>query len=180
MHDSVLRKSSILLFACCALALSGIPPVAAAHDAKPAAMPTAPSAGKALICIYRPSKFVGTASHDTLFVNRVFLAKLLNSEYACTEVAPGTVIVSGVPKMYYGGVIMSSAAALKDVDKKENERYRLDAEAGKAYYFKWSSEAMTTGVKVMLMDPVTAVKEMSKLHPSKPPEDKDKGKPEQQ
>ena len=38
---------------------------------------------------------------------------------------------------------------------------------------------MATGAKVTPEDPSVAVKEMSKLHPSKPPEDKDKEKQEQ-
>jgi hypothetical protein len=143
---------------------------AAAQDATPAAPPTAPSPGKALICIYRTSRFVGSAAHDNLFVNGVPLATLLNGEYACTEAPPGTVVVSGLPKMYYGGVIQSTGAALNDATKKENERIRFDAEADKAYYMKWTSEAMASGIKVTLVDAGTATKEMKKLHRSKPPE----------
>ena len=36
-------------------------------------------------------------------------AKLLNGEYAFMEVPPGTVVVSGLPKMYYGSLISPPA-----------------------------------------------------------------------
>lgn len=170
---SAFRLSATILLGCCALALSSHPPVAAAQDSKPAAMapmPAAPSAGKAFICIFRTSRFTGSAAHDNLYVNGVFLARLLNGEYAWTEAAPGTVVITGLPKMYYGGVIQTTGAALNDARKKENERIRFDAEAGKTYYLKWTSGAMATGIKVTPVDEATGAKEMSKLHPSKAPE----------
>ncbi len=37
---------------------------------------------------------------------------------------------------------------------------------------------MATGIKVTLQDPLVGAREMSKLHLSKPPEDKDQEKPE--
>jgi hypothetical protein len=171
------RASALLLLAGCALAFSGAQRAEAQAD-KATAMPTTPSAGKALICIFRVYRFTGSASHDNLFVNGVFLARLLNDEYACTEAAPGTVVVSGLPKMYYGSVIQSAGAALNDARKKENERARFEAEAGKTYYMKWTAGAMATGIKVTPVDEVTGSREMSKLHPSKPPEDKDNEKQE--
>ena len=162
-----------ILLASCALALLATPAIAAAQDSKPAAPPTTPSAGKALVCLYRLSKAVGSAAHDSLFVNGVFLATLLNGEYDCVETPPGTVVVSGTSKMYYGpSVIMSSAAAITDAQKKENERIRFEAEAGKTYYMRWTSGMFATGVKVTPVDEATGAKEMSKLHVSKPPEAK--------
>ncbi|MGO9638678.1 MAG: DUF2846 domain-containing protein [Terracidiphilus sp.] len=165
------------MLACCALAFTSAPPVAAAKDA-PAVLP-APSKGKAIVCIYRVYRFTGSASHDHLYINGVFLAKLLNSEYAFMEVSPGTVVVSGVPDMYYGGITQSVGAALAEARKKENERIRFEAEAGKTYYLKWTAEPMGTGIKVTPEDSSVGAKEMSKLHLSKPPEDQDKGKQEQ-
>jgi hypothetical protein len=170
------RSAATLLLACFALALSGTLPSVAAKDA-PSALP-APSAGKALTCIYRVSRFTGSASHDHLYVNGVFLAKLLNSEYAFMEVSPGTVVVSGVPDMYYGGIIQSTGAALSAARKKENERIRFEAEAAKTYYLKWTAEPMGTGIKVTPEDPSVGAKEMSKLHLSKPPDEKDSEKQE--
>jgi hypothetical protein len=174
------RLSIAPLLACCALMLSVGAQVAAAQgttDAKPQPPPTKPTAGNALICIYRLTRIVGSATHDSLFVNGVFLATLHSGEYACTEVAPGTVVVSGTPKMYYGpSVIMSSAAALTDATKKENERIRIEVEAGKTYYLKWTSGVFATGVKVTPVDEATGAKEMSKLHPSKAPEVKSEKK----
>jgi hypothetical protein len=166
------RSTATILLAYCALALIGAPPVAAAKDA-PAVLP-APSAGKAIICIYRVYRFTGSASHDHLFVNGVFLAKLLNSEYAFMEVASGTVVVSGLPDMYYGGITQSVGAALAESRKKENERYKFEAEAGKTYFLKWTAGAMGTEIKVTPEDPSVGAKEMSKLHLSKPPDAKDK------
>jgi len=147
--------------------LLGLDALAHADGVKP---PTGPSAGKALVCIYRVYRFTGSASHDSLFVNETPVGTLLNSEYACTEVAPGTVVIAGLPKMYYGGVTQSIGAALAEARKKENERARFEAEAGKSYYFKWTAGAMATGIKVTQEDASVATKEMEKLHPTKPPE----------
>jgi hypothetical protein len=160
------------------MAIISTGPSSVAADSKTAAVLPAPSEGKAIVCIYRVSRFTGSAAHDELYVNDTHLAKLLNGEYAFTEVAPGTVVISGLPKMYYGGIIQSTGAALAEARKKENERARFEAEAGKTYYFKWTSGAMATGIKVTPEDPSVGAKEMSKLHLSKPPDDKDAAKPE--
>ena len=99
------------------------------------------------------ARFTGSAAHDELYVIDTHLAKLLNGEYAFMEVAPGTVVISRLPKMYYGGIIQSTGAALNEARKKENERAQFEAEAGKTYYFKWTSGAMATGIKVTSEDP---------------------------
>jgi hypothetical protein len=131
-------------------------------------MPAAPSQGKAIVCIYRVSAAVGSAAHDHLYVNGVYLATLLNGEYAWTEVTPGTAIVTGAARMYYGpSVIMSSAAAANQA-RGQAERIRVEAEAGKIYFMRWTSGMFASGIKVKLMDAATGAKEMSKLHPSKP------------
>ena len=131
-------------------------------------MPSAPSEGKAIICIYRPGGAVGSAAHDHLYVNGIYLATLLNGEYAWVEVDPGTVVVTGMAKMYYGpSVIMSTAAAVNQT-RGQAERIRLQAVEGKIYYMKWSSGMFASGIKVVMVDPETGAKEMHKLHPSKP------------
>jgi hypothetical protein len=61
--------------------------------------------------------------------------------------------------------------------QKEHERARFEAEAGKTYYFKWTAGTMASGIKVAPEDPSVGAREMSKLHLSKPPEDKDAAKP---
>ena len=167
-------------FAVFALLLFGSLTPASAQDAKPTPPPTAPSAGKALVYIYRVGRFVGSAAHDHLYVNGIYLAYLKNSEYAGMEVQPGTVVVTGSTEMYYaGGVAMSSYAGIKNGTKKENERIRLDVEAGKTYYLKWTSGTMGTGVKMTLMDAEVGAKEMSKLHLAKPVEQPDAKKKEE-
>jgi len=153
-------------------------PVSAAKDSTAPSVLPMPSSGKAIVCIYRVYRFTGSASHDELYVNGTHLAKLLNSEYAFIEVPPGTVVVSGVPKMYYGSAIMSAGAALNEARKKENERARFEAEAGKAYYFKWTAGTMATMIKVTPVEEKTGAKEIRKLHLSKPVDDKDEAKPE--
>jgi hypothetical protein len=186
------RTPAIILLGYCALLLFCGSSVAAGQDQQPAApaaqdqqqavspapvassakemppMPAAPSEGKAIICLYRPGNAVGSASHDHLYVNGVYLATLLNGEYAWTEVDPGTVVVAGMAKMYYGpSIIMSSAAAINQT-RGQAERIRVQAVRGKTYYMKWSSGVFGSGIKVVLMDPETGAKEMHKLHPSKP------------
>ena len=138
----------------------------------------APSGGKAIVCIYRTYRFTGSAAHDELFVNDLHIGKLLNNEYMFTEVPPGTVVIAGLPKMYYGSAIMSAGAALNQARQKENERARFEAEAGKTYYFKWTSGTMATMIKVTPVDPEVGAREIRKLHVSKPPDDKDEAKPE--
>ena len=168
---SVLLASSAMAFL-----ITG--PSAVAQDSKSPAVLPVPSNGKAIVCIYRVSRFTGSAAHDELYINETHLAKLLNGEYAFMEVPPGTVVIAGLPKMYYGGIIQSTGAALAEARKKENERARFEAEAGKTYYFKWTSGAMATGIKVTPVDPSVGGKEMSKLHLSRPVDEKDAPKPE--
>jgi Protein of unknown function (DUF2846) len=160
-----------LLLAFCALAFLITGPSILAQDSKTPSVLPSPSEGKAIVCIYRVGRFTGSAAHDELYVNGTHLAKLLNGEYAFIEVPPGTVVVTGFPKMYYaGGVAMSSYTAINNSSKKENERARFEAEAGNTYYFKWTSGTMATGIKVTSVDPLFGAKEMSKLHLSKPPD----------
>ena len=152
------------------LLLLSLVTLASAQDAKPMPPPTAPSPGKALVYIYRVGRFTGSAAHDHLYVNGVYLAYLKNDEYAGTEVNPGAVVVTGLPEMYTVDVFTAAGAAVNDVKKKETERIRFEAEAGKTYYLKWTSSTMATGIKVTQMDPAVGAKEMSKLHLSKPVE----------
>lgn len=151
---------------------------AVAQDSKTPSVLPAPSSGKAIVCIYRTYRFTGSASHDELYVNDTHLAKLLSNEYAFTEVPPGTIVISGLPKMYYGSAIMSAGAALNQARRKENERARFEAEAGKTYYFKWTAGAMATMIKVTPEDPEVGAKDIRKLHLSKPVDDKEEAKPE--
>jgi hypothetical protein len=167
------RSLASLLVASSAMVCLFAGSLSVAEDSKTPAVLPAPSEGKAIVCIYRVYRFTGSASHDEIFVNETHLGKLLNSEYVFTEVPPGTVVIAGLPKMYYGSVIMSAGAALNDLRKKENERARFEAEAGKTYYFKWTAGTMATMIKVTPEDPLVGAKEMTKLHLSKPPDDKD-------
>src|ERR1035437_1778844 len=161
----VCRSLASLLLAFSAMAFLFTGPVSAAQDSKPPAVLPAPSSGKAIVCIYRVYRFTGSSSHDELYINGTHLAKLLNSEYAFMEVTPGTVVISGLPKEYYGSIIISAAAAANQARQKENKRARFEAEAGKTYYFKWTAGAFATGIKVTPVDPGVGAKEMSKLHP---------------
>jgi hypothetical protein len=168
--------SLLLVLSAMAFLFPGL--VSLAQDSKSPAVLPAPSSGKAIVCIYRTYRFTGSSSHDELYVNGTHLAKLLNSEYAFMEVPPGTVVISGLPKEYYGSIIMSAAAAANQARQKENERARFEAEAGKTYYFKWTAGAFATGIKVTPEDPEKGAKEISKLHLSKPVDDKEEAKPE--
>ena len=172
------RSLASLLLAFTAMAYFFAGSITLAQDSKTPAVLPVPSAGKAIVCIYRTYRFTGSAAHDELFVNDTHLGKLLNSEYMFTEVPPGTVVIAGLHKMYYGSVIMSAGAALNQAREKENERARFEAEAGKTYYFKWTAGTMATMIKVTPQDPGVGAKEMSKLHLSKPVDDKDAPKPE--
>ena len=160
-----------------AIVLLSTGPVAVAQDSnRPGVLP-APSNGKAIVCIYRTYRFTGSSAHDELYVNGTHLGKLLNSEYEFMEVPPGTVVISGLPKEYYGSVVMSIGAAANEARAKENERARFEAEAGKTYYFKWTSGPMATGIKVEPVDAGKGAKEISKLHLSAPVDDKEEAKP---
>lgn len=177
LRETVLSPISFML-AFCSLAFLFTGSFAFTQDKKQAAVLPAPSEGKAIVCIYRVSRITGSSSHDELFINGTHVGKLLNGEYVFLEVPPGTVVVSGLPKEYYGSLIMSAGAALNDARKKENERIHFDAEAGKTYFLKWTAGAFATDIKVTPQDAGVGAKEMSKLHLSKPTEDKDGGKPD--
>jgi hypothetical protein len=167
-----------LLLAFCALAFLFTGPLAVAQDKKEASVLPAPSNGKAIVCIYRVGRFTGSSSHDELYINGTHVGKLLNGEYIFMEVPPGTVVISGLPKEYYGSLVMSASAAINQAKQKENERIHFDAEANKTYYLKWTAGAFATDIKVTPQDAGVGAKEMSKLHLSKPPDDKDTAKPE--
>ena len=151
--------------------------IAAAQDSKTPAVLPAPSSGKAIVCIYRTYRFTGSSAHDQLYVNGTHLAKLLNSEYAFMEVPPGTVVISGLVSTYYGSIVMSAGAAINQATRKENERTRFEAEAGKTYYFKWTSGPQGIGINVTPMDSGVGAKEIRKLHLSKPVDDKEEAQP---
>jgi len=172
------KSRASLLFVFSAMAFLFTAPTSLAEDSKSPAVLPAPSSGKAIVCIFRTYRFTGSSAHDELYINGAHLAKLLNSEYAFMEVPPGTVVISGLPKEYYGSVIMDIGAAANQARQKENERARFEAEAGKTYYFKWTSGPMATGIKVEPVDPGKGAKEISKLHLSKPVDDKEEAKPE--
>jgi len=170
-----LLASLLLAFGVMAVLLTGF--ISFAKDKTESVLP-APSSGKAIVCIYRTYRFTGSSSHDEIYVNGKHLGKLLSSEYEFTEVEPGTVVIAGFPKEYYGSVTMSAMAAANQARQKEHERARFEAEAGKTYYFKWTAGAAATGIKVTPEDPDKGAKEISKLHLSKPPDDKEEAKPE--
>jgi hypothetical protein len=152
-------------------------PISVAQDSNTPGVLPAPSSGKAIVCIYRTYRFTGSSSHDELYINGTHLAKLLSSEYAFMEVPPGTVVISGLPKEYYGTAIMSAMAAANQARQKEHERARFEAEAGKTYYYKWTAGAAATGIKVTPVDPDKGAKEILKLHLSKPVDDKEEANP---
>jgi hypothetical protein len=156
------------LVALAAIAFLFTGPIVHSQGKSPAVLP-APSTGKAIVCVYRQGRFVGSSAHDELYVNDTHVGKLLNGEYTFAEVPAGTVVISGLLKMYYGSAVMSAGAALNQARQKENERARFEAEAGKTYYFKWTSGPMATAIKVTAVDNDTGAKEMSKLHITAPP-----------
>jgi Protein of unknown function (DUF2846) len=172
------KSLASLLLVLIALAFLFTGPIFLAQDSNSPGVLPAPSSGKAIVCIYRTYRFTGSSAHDELYVNGTHLAKLLNSEYAFMEVPPGTVVISGLPKEYYGSVIMSVGAAANQARQKENERARFEAEAGKTYFLKWTSGPMATGIKVEPVDSEKGAKEIRKLHLSKPVDDKEEAKPE--
>jgi hypothetical protein len=151
----------------CAWVAPGFAAPMPAQETKAAPPPSTPSPAKALVYIYRVGRFTGSAAHDHLYVNGVYLAYLKNDEYAGTEVSPGTVVVTGLPEMYTVDIFTAAGAAVNDATKKMNERIRFEAEAGKTYYLKWTSSTMATGIKVTQMAPAVGAKERSKLHLSK-------------
>src|SRR3974390_548650 len=171
------RVAVSVLLVLSGMALLIMAPICVAQNSKTPVVLPAPSAGKAMVCVYRTYRFTGSASHDDIYVNGTHLGRLLNDEYEFIEVPAGTVVLVGLPKMYYaGGVVVSSYTAISNATKKENERARFEAEAGKTYYFKWTAGAMETGIKVTPEDPEKGAKEIRKLHLSKPPDDKEEAK----
>ena len=170
-----LKVAALVLMANCAIAFLFAGAISFAKDKADSVLP-APSSGNAIVCIYRTYRFTGSSSHDEIFVNGKHLGKLLNSEYEFTEVPAGTVVIAGFPKEYYGSAVMSAMAAANQARQKEHERARFEAEAGKTYYFKWTAGPAATGIKVEPEDPGKGAKDISKLHLSAPPNDKEEAK----
>jgi hypothetical protein len=126
-------------------------------------VPSSPSAGKALIYVYRPGNGTGAANHPLVFVNDLFWASLHNSEYVSHEVPAGTVVFSYLPK---GTVTLTVFQIAGNLTKKPIEVLRTEVEAGKTYYFRWSYATWGSHF-LKLEDEATGVKEMKKVHPAK-------------
>lgn len=118
-----------------------------------------PHAGKALVYVYRQGRVLGAAGYDRILVNNEYLAALHNSNYAQREVQPGTIVFATLPRMKHVFIL---EAELMKLRKKAKERFRMEVEAGKTYYVKWS-----IGGKMKLMDAATGAKEMSACHPAR-------------
>jgi len=119
--------------------------------------------GKALIYVYRQGRMVGAAGYDHIFVNSQYLAALHNSNYAQREVPAGTAIFTTLSRM---NQVFVGEAELMKLQKNAKERFRMEVEAGKTYYVKWS-----IGGKMKLVDAATGAKEMSGLHLAKDQQD---------
>lgn len=133
----------------------------APQQSHPGDVSSTPHAGKALVYVYRQGRVLGAAGYDRIFVNNEYLAALHNSNYAQREVQPGTIVFATLPRMkHVPGAILE--AELMKLRKKAKERFRMEVEAGKTYYVKWS-----IGGKMKLMDAATGAKEMSACHPAK-------------
>jgi hypothetical protein len=120
-------------------------------------------AGKALIYVYRQGRVVGAAGYDHIFVNNEYLAALHNSNYAQREVPPGTVVFTTLSRL---NKVFIAQAELMELQKKAEERFRMEVEAGRTYYVKWS-----IGGKMKLVDAATGAKEIRGLHLAKEQED---------
>ena len=125
-----------------------------------------PPAGKALIYVYRQGRMLGAAGYDRIFVNNHYLAALRNSNYAQREVPPGTVVFTTLSRI--NRIFIVDEELMEALRKKAKERFRMEVEAGKTYYVKWS-----IGGKMKLVDAATGAKEMSGLHLAKDRQDQD-------
>ncbi len=162
------RSSVTILLACCALAFVGNPPVASAqatNDLKPSLTSAAPSAGKALIYIYRKKQFGGSAQYDLLYVNEAFLAKLHSGRYASTEVPQGTVVISSSTTKMSGSYLMGPQAP--GWNKKTQLQIHFAVESGKTYYIEWYIRTDRPGNGMRLVDSATGAKGMSETEPAK-------------
>ncbi|HYM05298.1 MAG TPA: hypothetical protein VEU11_01945 [Terriglobales bacterium] len=83
--------SALRLSCACGLLCLAVLTVTGSQKFKPS---PPPSAGKALIYIYRPGRMLGAAIHFTVFINDYFLAEIHNSNYAAYEVPEGQVVVT--------------------------------------------------------------------------------------
>ena len=145
------RSLASLLLAFSAMAFLFTGSISVAKD-NPSELP-APSSGKAIVCIYRVYRFTGSSSHDEIFVNGTHLGKLLNSEYEFTEVPPGTVVISGLPKEYYGSIIMSAAVARESSAGRENTSGLGSRRRRKTHLLKWTAGVAALGSRSRLRIP---------------------------
>ncbi len=141
--------SLVLAFSAMAFLFTG--PISLAQDSKSPAVLPAPSSGKAIVCIYRTYRFTGSASHDELYRQRYSSRQTPQQRIRIHGSAAGDCRDLRSAQ----GCIMPEASSMSDLaarstkpGRKENERARFEAEAGKTYYFKWTAGAMATGIKV--------------------------------
>lgn len=147
------RKKHVGLFGVAALLLTS----SAVRGQQFTAAPP-PQPGKALVYIYREASMFGKAGYSRIYVNADFLATLHSGEYASREVPEGTVVFTTLPR----ALPITALGMLTDAQKKKHEKLRLDVEAGKTYYFRWS-----VGDKMKLLDEATGTKEIRKTHLAK-------------
>ena len=153
--------ASVLFITCTLAALANLSTVAAqaTQDSRPAPTSPEPAAAKARIYVYREKRITGSAGYDRLFVNDTFLAALHSGRFASSKVPQGTVVISSVARLNSAFV---GEAELMKLQKNARELLRIQVEAGRTYYVKWS-----IGEKVKLVDEATGAKELNKLEPAK-------------
>ncbi len=158
-------------------------PVTPVCCAPPDVNPPAPSAGKALIFVYRVghrnrwpfsnstlfSSAVGFAQYDRIYTNGDFLASLHNSNYAQREVQPGQVSFRAISKIKYmpGVTIVQSSEA----ETEPPELLRIQVKARNTYYVKWSATMMPPYSKLTLVNAAKGTKEMHGLRPAEDKKD---------
>lgn len=162
-------------------ASSPTPAARAPDDSKSESVSTTPSAGKALIYVYRKKQLGGSGQHDKIYVNGAFLVELHDGRNASMEVPQGQVVViSSQYKLSKADMFGPPTSNLA----KRAGRIQFDVEAGKTYYIEWyflpaSEVKMRRGygiaiTSMRLVNTMTGINELSATKPATDNDLKDK------
>jgi hypothetical protein len=112
---------------------------------------------KALVYIYRKAHIIGSAGNHRIAVNGQRITSLYNGSYFPYFASPGT--------NAFGSALFSPSLALNLI-LRDDDLFKLDAEAGKTYYLQFKI-ATTWGPKIVQMDEETGAQEMTKCRLAK-------------
>lgn len=126
--------------------------VSACSASGPRYRPVAPSSGEAIINVYRPDRFPGSANVYHLVANGQHIAEVSNGGYCVYRAEPGNVSFSTELRPGVGTILPALLM-------KEQELITVPAEAGETYYVRFD----VMGPSMELVPPAEGAAEIADL-----------------